>query len=117
MLLAQFLLSGAFFNVANSPVLQPLSYVTSARWGFAAAASTADLQSLAPRSCGTSAGGRVDGRKVRKTSPSDPSCDPFRGHTSGRWLFDMLMVLLLTVLPLLGATVLVRRVGRPMRKT
>ena len=43
-LLAQFLLSGAFFNVANSPVLQPLSYVTSARWGFAAAASTVDLQ-------------------------------------------------------------------------
>ena len=29
----------------------------------------------------------------------------------------MLMVLLLTIVPLLGATFLVRRVGRPIRRT
>jgi hypothetical protein len=101
-LLAQFLLSGAFFDVTSSVVLGPLSYLNSARWGFAAAASTADLQSLTGRKCTTAVA-------------NDPSCDPFRAHTTGRWLFDMLMVLVLTLVPLLIASTLVRRVGRPRR--
>jgi ABC transport system ATP-binding/permease protein len=101
-LLAQFLLSGAFFDVTSSAVLGPLSYLNSVRWGFAAASSTADLRSLTGRACTTSVA-------------NDPSCDPFRAHTTGRWLFDMLMVLVLTLVPLLIAVTLVRRAGRPRR--
>jgi ABC transport system ATP-binding/permease protein len=109
-LLAQFLLSGAFFNVGNSVVLKPVGYVTSAHWGFAAAASTADLQVLAPHTCGGPAAPHV-----LKSSAADPACDSFRKHTAGTWLFDIWMTLLLTLIPLFVGWLLVRRIGVPRR--
>ena len=45
-LFAQFLLTGALFNVRTTPGLEQLSYLTSAHWGYSAAASTADLDLL-----------------------------------------------------------------------
>jgi hypothetical protein len=111
-LLAQFLLSGALFNVASNPVLRPVSYVTSARWGFAAAASTVDLRAMpSPVGCPSDNGSRSE-----RASTSGPNCDAAREHTAGRWLADMTGVLLLTVLALLIAWGFVRRIGRPRRQ-
>lgn len=112
-LLAQFLLSGVFFNLSGSVVLQPLSYVTSARWGFAAAASTADLQGLAPRSCGKPIVVAPNAPRVIRSEADDPACDTFRKHSAPTWFFDNFMLFVLTIVPLAGAWVWVRRVGRP----
>ena len=109
-LLAQFLLSGALFNVAGNPVLRPVSYVTSARWGFAASASTVDLRAM-PSPVGCPADN--DARSERSSSTSGPNCDAIRAHAAGTWLGDMIGVLVLTLLSLLTAWVWVRRVGRP----
>ncbi|GAA1768601.1 FHA domain-containing protein [Luedemannella helvata] len=114
-LLAQFLLSGAFFDV-NGSVLKPLSYVTSARWGFAAAASTADLQGLVPRTCGQPLDPSLPpGTRVIKSEADDPACDSTRKHEPKTWLLDNLFVVLLTIIPLLIAWLLIRRVGQPKR--
>jgi len=99
-LLAQFLLSGAFFNVSGNVVLQPLSYLTSARWGFAASASTADLASL-------------PGGRCPPADPSSPNCDNFRHHAGGTWLVDNMLIVILGVLAMFAAWLFVRRVGRP----
>jgi len=110
-LLAQFLLSGAFFNVSGNVVLQPISYVTSARWGFAAAASTSSLQQLPPSTCGAAPQGFPKGTRI--TAADDPVCDRFRKHDAGTLAFDNAMIVLLTILPMFGAWIWVRRVGRP----
>jgi ABC transport system ATP-binding/permease protein len=112
-LLGQFLLSGVFFNLSGT-VLKPLSYVTSARWAFAAAASTSDLQGLVPRTCGDDTPA-VPGVRVIKADPSDPACDTFRKHDAGTWVADNGLVILLTLVPLAGAWTLVRRVGNSRR--
>lgn len=108
-LLAQFLLSGALFNVADSPVLAPLSYVTSAKWGFAAASSTADLQSLpSPVGCAGK-----DGQPSNPAKQNTPACESDRDHTAGTWFGDMLAVALLTFIPMFLAFLWIRRIGRP----
>jgi ABC-type multidrug transport system ATPase subunit len=114
-LLAQFLLSGAFFDVSGS-VLKPISYVTSARWGFAAAASTADLPGLVPHTCGKPVDPTLPaGTRVIKSDANDPACDSTRTHDAKTWLFDNAAIILLTVIPLIVAWLLIRRVGQPRR--
>jgi ABC-type multidrug transport system ATPase subunit len=109
-LLAQFLLSGAFFNVGNA-VLKPLSYVTSAHWGFAAAASTSSLQTMPVTTCGKPATEFPAGTRI--TTADDPVCDAFRKHSGPTWFFDCFMMGLLTVIPMFGAWIWIRRIGRP----
>ncbi|HKD96178.1 MAG TPA: ATP-binding cassette domain-containing protein, partial [Micromonosporaceae bacterium] len=99
-LLAQFLLSGAFFNVSGNVVLQPLSYLTSARWGFAASASTADLPNL-------------PGGRCPPADSTSPNCDNFRHHAGGTWLVDNMLIVILGMLALFAAWLFVRRIGRP----
>jgi ABC-type multidrug transport system ATPase subunit len=107
-LLAQFLLSGALFDVSSNAVLKPVSYVTSARWGFAAAASTAELKKLPPpNGCPGENGTRAI------PGPRPPSCDSSRDHTASAWFADLAWVIVLTFLPLLLAWVWIRRIGRP----
>jgi len=74
-LMAQLVLAGGFIPVTDRPLLETLSLVTPARWGFAATASTADLSNL------------VVGIAQ----------DPHWEHTSAAWLFDIGMLGVLAV--------------------
>jgi len=108
-LLAQFLLSGALFDVSANPVLKPVSYVTSARWGFAAAASTANMKTLpSPSGCPED-----NGSKIPPSAERPAACDAARDHSKGAWFGDLIWVLVLTLLPMILAWVWVRRIGRP----
>ncbi|MEV3900984.1 ATP-binding cassette domain-containing protein [Mycobacterium sp. NPDC050551] len=75
-LMAQLVLAGGFIPVTGRPLFETLAWITPGRWGFAATASTADLSSLVA--------GIAD--------------DPHWQHTPSRWLFDMAMLAVLTVL-------------------
>src|SRR6478735_2389393 len=73
-IMAQLVLSGGLLPVAARLGLEQLSWVTPARWGHAAAASTVDLRVLEP----------------------DPGPqDVHWGHMPGAWLFDMAMLAVL----------------------
>ena len=63
--------------VTDRIVLDQMSWVMPARWGYAAQASTVDLLTVSP-------------------GPQTPKDDLFK-HTSGAWLFDMGMLALLSV--------------------
>ncbi len=101
--IVQWLFSGAAVELRGKPVLQGVGYLTSANWGLAAAASTADLHALERQGCG--AGGRASPH-----GSSASSCD--RRWTSDfiHWFSDGAALVVLT-----GATsagvwfVLVRR--------
>jgi len=67
--MAQLVFSGGMIPVTDRLVLDQMSWATSARWGFAAAASTADLSLLEPR-------------------PLSPK-DPHWIHQPSAWLLDM----------------------------
>jgi hypothetical protein len=75
-LTAQLVLAGGFIPVTNRPLLETISWLTPARWGFAATASTADLSTL------------VVG--IAK--------DSHWQHTAAAWLFDIAMLGVLALL-------------------
>jgi ABC-type multidrug transport system ATPase subunit len=70
-ILAQIVFSGGLIAISGRVGLEQLSWLWSARWGFAAAASTTDLPALT--------------RFV-------PDNDPFWRHQTGWWLFDVAML-------------------------
>jgi len=74
-LVIQLVLAGGFIPVTNRPLLETISMFTPARWGFAAAASTADLSNLAVG--------------IAK--------DSHWKHTSSAWTFDIAMLGVLSV--------------------
>jgi ABC transport system ATP-binding/permease protein len=74
-LTAQFVLAGGFIPVTDRALLDPISWLTPARWGFAATASTADLSNL------------VVGI----------ARDSHWKHTASAWWFDMAMLGVLAV--------------------
>ncbi|WAJ46269.1 ATP-binding cassette domain-containing protein [Mycobacterium sp. Aquia_216] len=76
-IMSQLVFSGGMIWVTNRAVLDQLSWVTPARWGFAASASTIDTHRLIP-------------------GPTDPK-DQHWNHTRGAWLFDMAMLGLLCI--------------------
>ncbi|MGE2832351.1 ATP-binding cassette domain-containing protein [Mycobacterium sp. SMC-4] len=71
-IMSQLVFSGGMIPVTDRLVLDQMSWVTPARWGFAASASTVDLIRLVP-------------------GPLTPQ-DRHWEHTSGAWLFDMAML-------------------------
>ena len=75
--MSQLVFSGGMIPVTDRPVLDQLSWVTPARWGFAASASTVDLIHLVP-------------------GPLTPK-DSHWEHTASAWWFDMGMLALLSV--------------------
>jgi len=75
--MSQLVFSGGMIPVTDRIGLDQMSWVTPARWGFAASASTADLIRLVP-------------------GPLTPK-DRHWEHTSGAWLFDMAMLIALSV--------------------
>jgi hypothetical protein len=83
-IMSQLVFSGGMIPVTDRIVLDQLAWLTPARWGFAASASTIDLTRLVP-------------------SPLSPN-DSHWHHTSGAWWFDMLMLVVICV----GYTAFVR---------
>jgi hypothetical protein len=83
-IMSQLVFSGGMIPVTGRAVLDQMSWVTPARWGFAASASTIDLLRLVP-------------------GPLLPR-DAHWNHTAGAWTFDMLMLLAICV----GYTAFVR---------
>ncbi len=76
-IMSQLVFSGGMIPVTDRLVLDQMSWATPARWGFAASASTIDLIRLVP-------------------GPLTPK-DRHWEHTSGAWLFDMLMLAAISV--------------------
>lgn len=72
-IMSQLVFSGGMIPVTNRPVLDQLSWLTPARWGFAASASTVDLVNLVP-------------------GPLTPK-DRWWEHTASSWWFDMAMLI------------------------
>jgi ABC-type multidrug transport system ATPase subunit len=99
--MAQLVLSGGLITVSNSVGLAQLSWLAPARWGFAAMASTDDLNAV---------------EFLGRTPDSDPR-DVLWNHTAGVWLLDIVLTALLGAVMLYLTTVMLRRiepkVGRP----
>ncbi|MCP2317811.1 ABC-type multidrug transport system, ATPase component [Nocardia amikacinitolerans] len=66
--MAQLVLTGGLVRLPGTPVLEQLSYISPSRWGYAAGASTLDLDTL---------------------SPHEGAVDPLWKHSIGTWLVDM----------------------------
>jgi ABC transport system ATP-binding/permease protein len=75
--MSQLVFSGGMIPVTDRLVLDQLSWITPARWGFAASASTVDLIKLVP-------------------GPLTPK-DAHWEHTTSAWWFDMAMLAALSV--------------------
>jgi ABC-type multidrug transport system ATPase subunit len=77
-IMSQLVFSGGMIWVTNRFFLDQLSWVTPARWGYAAASSTIDVHRLTP-------------------GPTDPK-DQHWNHTKSAWLFDMTMLAVLCLI-------------------
>jgi hypothetical protein len=75
--MSQLVFSGGMIPVTGRIVLDQLSWITPARWGFAASASTVALRDLVP--------------------PPITPADALWDHTLRSWLFNMGMLTLLSV--------------------
>jgi energy-coupling factor transporter ATP-binding protein EcfA2 len=93
-IMAQLLFSGGLFPLHGRAGLEQLAWLSPARWGYAAGASVTGTGSL------PSLGG-----------------DPLWKHHTGTFLFDVLMLLVITGVYLAVAALLVRRIGRAPRMT
>lgn len=104
LLVPQFILCGGVLPLSESPALQPLSVITSARWGFAASASTEDL-----RATDTSAASGVP-LPADKLAALDKVDDDFLWRpTAISWLIDVLALLVIGGASLAGAWYALRR--------
>jgi hypothetical protein len=104
LLFAEFLLTGGLFPV-TAPGLRELSYLSSAHWGYAAAASTVNLQGLLGGCGGPGAAAALGS-----------VCTGANAHTAGAWTGDMALLLVLGGVALIGAIAAVRRIGQPRRQ-
>ena len=68
------LLAGVLFDLRDKPGIRELSYLTSSRWGFSAAASSVDLKKLEVDQC---------------HEPPHESCDKDWAHTTSTWGRDL----------------------------
>jgi peptidoglycan/LPS O-acetylase OafA/YrhL len=82
--LVQVVLSGGVFPLNGKVGLDQLSWLSPSRWGFAATASTSNLNQVAPPGL-------------------EPRPDPLWSHAPHIWLLDMAMPLVLA-LALIGLT-------------
>jgi hypothetical protein len=89
MVMLQLVLSGALVQVAGRPILEQLSWLSPARWAYAAASSTTSIQ--------------------RPARQQGESLDWIALHGFGHWLLDMLMLGLLCAVAIAVARAAVRR--------
>jgi ABC-type multidrug transport system ATPase subunit/pSer/pThr/pTyr-binding forkhead associated (FHA) protein len=107
-LFAQFVLSGSAFPVRGTAGLDQISYLSSARWGYSAAASTVNLDMLLGDGC--------NHQKSPTGAVMLTQCDPAHAPTKSAWIQDAGYLGGLSVLELIGAGLAVRPIGRPRRK-
>jgi len=106
-LFAQFLLTGAVFNLAHTPVLNQLGFLNGSRWGYSALASSANLDAINGQGCNGT---------VATPGPHHAVCDFAHRHSSGIWLLDVAVLVLLIVIAVTGSWLALRPVGQPRRK-
>ncbi|WP_084316730.1 ATP-binding cassette domain-containing protein [Actinospica robiniae] len=106
-LFAQFVLSGSAFPVRGTAGLDQISYLSSARWGYSAAAATVDLDKLLQDGC--------NGQHAPSGAVMASQCDPAHAPTKRAWTEDVALLGALTVLELIGAGIAIRPIGRPRR--
>src|SRR5271163_4915228 len=99
-------MTGAVFHLNQTPVLDQIAYLTSAHWGYSAAASTADLDAIQGLGCNGAPG-------LTGIPPSSASCDPDYKHSGPVWLGDNLALVGLTVVALGGAWRVIAPLGKP----
>jgi hypothetical protein len=104
-LLTQFLLTGAVFNISHTPGIDQLGYLNSSRWGYSASASTADLDLIEHDGCNTAA----------RAGRPQVDCNAIQRHSSGIWLLDIGALIALTGLGIAGAERAIRPLGQPRR--
>lgn len=88
LLVPQLILSGGLIDLAGRTVLEVLSPLATARWGYSAAASTVDIEALlspAAPAAGSTA-----------LSAQAPGIDKWWASNPGTWWFDIGMLMLLT---------------------
>jgi len=106
-LFAEFLFTGSAFPVNKTPGLEQASYLASAKWGYSAAASTANADVLLGTGCNdTSPRGPLPGAK----------CDSTQAHKSATWYGDIAALSALTMVCIAGAWLAIRPVGQPKQK-
>ncbi|MEV5974066.1 FHA domain-containing protein [Streptomyces sp. NPDC051921] len=86
--IVQVVFCGALLNVSGTPVLEQLAWLVPSRWAFAAMGATIDIGA---------------------TVPGEKTADPLMDHTLGAWLFDMGMLVVLSVVLGLVVARLLRR--------
>jgi ABC-type multidrug transport system ATPase subunit/pSer/pThr/pTyr-binding forkhead associated (FHA) protein len=104
-LFVQFLFSGAAFDLKNQPVIGQMTYLSPSRWGYAAGASTTDVQRLTPKP-----------PPELTESLAEPLEDRLWDHKAGIWLLDASVL----VLMIFGSTAVtaaaLSRLDRPGRR-
>ncbi|MFL6110810.1 MAG: ATP-binding cassette domain-containing protein [Catenulispora sp.] len=105
-LFAEFLFTGSAFPVNKTPGLAQASYLASAKWGYSAAASTANADILLGTGCNDTLPKPLPGAK----------CDATQAHKAGTWYGDMAALSVLTMIGIAGAWIAIRPVGQPKRK-
>ena len=96
-LFVQFLFSGAAFDLKNQPGLGQMTYLSPSRWGYAAGASTADVEGLTPKTPGALK-------------------DTFWKHEAGIWMFDASVLVLMIFVSTATTAAALSRLDRPGRR-
>ena len=104
-LVSQLLLTGAFLDVENKPVLAPAAYLTPSYWSFSALASTNDLERL-ESICGSKADAIPS---ATPKAPLPPVCGDRWDHSSGTLRGNLTMLVLLTLVYAGAALAVLRR--------
>ncbi len=108
-LFAQFLLTGAVFNLSHTAGINQLGYLSSARWGYSAAASTVNPDQIQRRGC--------NGTFTPAPVPAPArSCDPLHRHSAGTWGGDVGALVGLGVASAAGAWWALVPLGQPRRR-
>ena len=107
-LFAQFVLSGSAFPVRGTAGLDQISYLSSARWGYSAAAASVNLDKLLQDGC--------NGQHSPTGAVMQSQCDPAHAPTKRAWTEDVALLGGLAVVELIGAGFAIRPIGRPRRK-
>ena len=84
--MAQVVLSGGIFPLQGKAGLEQVSWLSPSRWGFAATASTANLNAIEPPPVPAAA-----------TSGAAVPTDPLWNHTLSTWVTDVAVLLLLAL--------------------
>ncbi|WP_250283678.1 MULTISPECIES: ATP-binding cassette domain-containing protein [unclassified Frankia] len=93
--MAQLVLSGGLVSAVGRPVLEQVSWIAPARWGFAALGSTANLNEVA---------------KLGRVGPRGDPPDPLWEHSGSTWFLDILAGMGVGVAALVLTAYMIRRI-------